>query len=169
VIAARDGRLMCLDFGDRVDGIQKHLTARYGEARLLPRRDPFGISGRIAAYLAGDFDALTAIEVDPGGTPFQREVWTALRRIPAGRTIAYGDMARAIGRPAAHRAVGTANGSNRVSIVIPCHRMVGGDGALTGYGGGVERKRWLLQHEGASVPQSRRVDGYRERLARRLA
>jgi methylated-DNA-[protein]-cysteine S-methyltransferase len=169
VIAAGDGRLVGLEFGDGVARMHEWLAARYGEARLLLRRDPFGISRRIAAYLAGDLDAVSAIEVDPGGTPFQRDVWGALRRVPAGRTITYAEMARAIGRPAAHRAVGAANGKNPVSIVIPCHRMLGSDGALTGYGGGIERKRWLLQHEGASVPALRHSDRDRDRPARRRA
>ncbi|TMA44133.1 MAG: methylated-DNA--[protein]-cysteine S-methyltransferase, partial [Deltaproteobacteria bacterium] len=88
------------------------------------------------------------IRVDPGGTEFQRRVWGALRKVPPGRTVSYGELARAVGAPGAARAVGAANGSNPVGIVIPCHRVIGADGSLTGYAGGVERKEWLLGHEG---------------------
>ena len=92
---------------------------------------------------------MRAIPVDPGGTPFQARVWRALRRIPAGTTRSYGQIARKLGQPTALRAVGHANGRNPISIVVPCHRLVGADGSLTGYGGGLARKRWLLEHEGA--------------------
>jgi methylated-DNA-[protein]-cysteine S-methyltransferase len=83
------------------------------------------------------------------GTSFQRSVWAALRTIRCGETTSYGRLAAMLGRPKAMRAVGMANGSNPVSIIVPCHRVIGADSSLTGYGGGVERKRWLLQHEGA--------------------
>jgi methylated-DNA-[protein]-cysteine S-methyltransferase len=152
-IVVGDGRLVALEFGESSARMETMVAARYGGARPALQRDPFGVSWRIEAYLTGDLDALETIEVDPGGTPFQRLVWTALRRVPAGRTITYAEMARAIGRPTAQRAVGAANGRNPVSIAIPCHRMVGTDGMLTGYGGGLARKQWLLQHEGASVRQ----------------
>jgi methylated-DNA-[protein]-cysteine S-methyltransferase len=82
------------------------------------------------------------------GTEFQRQVWTELTSIPFGQTVSYGDLARAIGKPTAVRAVGAANGDNPISIIVPCHRVVGSDGGLTGYGGGLERKEWLLKHEG---------------------
>ena len=149
VIAARDGRLVSLDFGDCRRRMLDALIARCGSARLEPELDPFGISSAIKAYLAGDLGALDRISVDPGGTPFQRDVWAALRRVPPGTTVTYAQLARALGRPAAPRAVGGANGRNPVAIVIPCHRMIGSDGSLTGYGGGLSRKRWLLGHEGA--------------------
>jgi methylated-DNA-[protein]-cysteine S-methyltransferase len=83
----------------------------------------------------------------PRGTPFQLEVWRALSEIPHGETRTYAEVARAIGRPSASRAVGAANARNPISIVVPCHRVVGADGALTGYAGGLDRKRWLLAHE----------------------
>ena len=149
VFAARNARLVSLDFGDCRGRMLAGLAARYGPARLEPARDPFGVSRRIRAYLAGELGALDDILVEPSGTPFQREVWTALRGVPAGTTVTYAQVARAVGRPAATRAVGAANGRNPVSIVIPCHRMIGSNGSLTGYGGGLHRKRWLLQHEGA--------------------
>jgi len=168
-IAASEGRLVALDFGESATRLETDLAARYGGAQLERRRDPFGVSRRIEAYLAGDLGALDTIEVDPGGTPFQRQVWTALRRVPAGRTITYAEMARTIGRPTAQRAVGAANGRNPVSIVIPCHRMVGTDGTLTGYGGGLARKRWLLQHEGAGAPRPAPRGRDSVRLATRIA
>ena len=153
VIVARDGRLVSLDFGNCRGPMLAGLAARYGPMRLKPARDPFGVSGRINAYLAGDLGAVDDILVEPGGTPFQRDVWMALRRVPAGTTVTYAQLARTVGRPAAWRAVGAANGKNPVSIVIPCHRMIGSDGSLTGYGGGLHRKRWLLGHEGA-IPRA---------------
>jgi len=109
------------------------------------------ILARLAAYFRGDLQALDGIPVDPeGGTPFQREVWLTLREIPAGATWSYGELARRIGRPSAIRAVGAANGANPVPIVLPCHRVIGANGSLVGYGGGLDRKRWLLAHEGVA-------------------
>src|SRR5882672_201238 len=104
--------------------------------------DPGGVVRRLRAYFEGDLLALDAIAVDPEGTPFQRRVWEELRRIPPGRTMSYGALARAIGRPAAVRAVGAANGRNPIAIVVPCHRVIGTDGGLTGYGGELWRKEW---------------------------
>ncbi len=89
------------------------------------------------------------------GTPFQRRVWAALTHIPAGETRSYGAQATQIGRPSAVRAVGLANGQNPIGLVVPCHRVIGADGSLTGYGGGIERKRWLLRHEGAAFKDDR--------------
>jgi methylated-DNA-[protein]-cysteine S-methyltransferase len=111
--------------------------------------DPLGYSTRLRAYFDRDVAALDGIAVDPGGTPFQQLVWTALRNIPAGRTESYGHIAQKIGRPSACRAVGLANGQNPISLVIPCHRVIGSNGKLTGYGGGLHRKEWLLEHERA--------------------
>ncbi|MDD8024947.1 MAG: methylated-DNA--[protein]-cysteine S-methyltransferase [Acidobacteriota bacterium] len=88
----------------------------------------------------------------PAGTPFQKDVWKALGRIPYGQTASYKDIAAAVGRPEAVRAVGAANGANPISIIIPCHRVIGSDGRLTGYGGGLERKEWLLRHEKGGGP-----------------
>jgi methylated-DNA-[protein]-cysteine S-methyltransferase len=122
------------------------LTAR----PLRPERDPAGVAGRLHAYFAGDLRALDDIPVDPGGTAFAREVRLALRRIPPGETRSYRELAAAVGRPRAVRAVGRANATNPVPIVLPCHRVIGRDGRLVGYGGGIERKAWLLRHEGAS-------------------
>jgi O-6-methylguanine DNA methyltransferase len=114
-----------------------------------PPSTPAGrsIHDRLVAYLGGALDALETIAVAPQGTPFQVAVWSELRKIPVGETISYAQLARAIGRPSAVRAVAGANGRNPVAIVIPCHRVIGADGTLTGYGGGLDRKRWLLGHE----------------------
>jgi methylated-DNA-[protein]-cysteine S-methyltransferase len=164
VIAARDGRLCALEFGRA--RVNRVLAARFGRARTVRTRNPFGFSARIRAYLAGDLTALDRIKVDPGGTPFQRRVWGALRRIRPGRTRSYGALARALGYGAAARAVGAANGQNPISIVVPCHRLIGGDASLTGYGGGLWRKRWLLHHEGADPERSRGSAGARPRAGR---
>ena len=110
-------------------------------------RDPHGLTSAIARYFAGDLHAIDALPVKTAGTEFQRTVWRALRDIACGTTISYGELARRIGRPEAVRAVGLANGANPVGIVVPCHRVIGANGALTGYGGGMERKRWLLDHD----------------------
>lgn len=103
---------------------------------------------RLAAYFDGDRAAIDEIPVEPGGTPFQRQVWLMLRRIRAGTTWSYRQLAERVDRPAAVRAVGAANGANPIPIVLPCHRVVGSDGRLVGYGGGMDRKKWLLAHEG---------------------
>ena len=114
-------------------------------------REPFAAaSEQLGEYFGGErteFD----LRLAPVGTRFQEQVWDALRRIPYGRTASYGEIARGIGHPTASRAVGMANGSNPISIVVPCHRVIGTDGKLTGYAGGVERKRFLLQLEGVTA------------------
>ncbi len=114
---------------------------------LVPGADPHGLTGAVADYFAGDLHAIDALPVKTAGTTFQQEIWRALREIPCGTTISYGELARRIGRPQAVRAVGLANGSNPIGVVVPCHRVIGANGSLTGYGGGIERKRWLLDHE----------------------
>ncbi len=123
-----------------------------GGHSMAARRAPVRIRSALEAYFEGDVAAIDSLAVQPAGTVFQRKVWAALREIPAGTTISYGELARRIGQPGAARAVGLANGSNPISIVIPCHRVIGADGRLTGYGGGLDRKRWLLAHERDSTP-----------------
>lgn len=143
-------RLRALDFQDSEERFER-LLKRYhqtGPGRRTPDRPPAEIGDRLAAYFAGEVDVLDSIPVATGGTPFQREIWEALRAIPSGETTTYGRLAAQIGRPSACRAVGAANGANPVVIVVPCHRVIGSDSSLTGYGGGIERKRWLLAHEG---------------------
>ncbi len=147
----RDGALAALTFEDRADGARRWLERRFGPLDEQPARDPGGAVTAVLRYLDGDLHALDELRVDTGGTDFQRAVWRRLRRIPPGATTTYGAIAAAIGSPRAVRAVGAANGDNPVAIVIPCHRVIGKDRSLTGYAGGLPRKRWLLEHEGRSV------------------
>lgn len=149
VLCVADETGLCaVEFADRREHLLAGLRRRFGEVRLNDG-DPVGAAPRLRAYFAGELSAIDALPVSLGGTPFQRAVWSELRHVPAGATIAYRTLAARCGRPAAVRAAGHANGCNPVSIVIPCHRAIGADGSLTGYGGGIERKRWLLHHEGA--------------------
>jgi methylated-DNA-[protein]-cysteine S-methyltransferase len=141
--------LRALEFADHGARTRAWLARRYGPVELTPATDGLGVAERLERYFAGDFGALDEIPVRGNGTPFQEQVWSALRRIPAGRTTTYGALAAGIGRPSARRAVGAANGANPISIVVPCHRVIGPGGDLTGYGGGLDRKLWLLRHEGA--------------------
>jgi methylated-DNA-[protein]-cysteine S-methyltransferase len=149
IIADENGNLRASDWSDHEARMQRLLRLHYGEHgfRLEPNRNPNGLADAIGRYFAGDIHVIDGLLVETGGTPFQREVWRALRRIPCGTTVSYAELAERIHRPAAVRAVGLANGSNPVGVVIPCHRVIGSDGSLTGYGGGIERKRWLLEHE----------------------
>ncbi|MEO9188683.1 MAG: methylated-DNA--[protein]-cysteine S-methyltransferase [Acetobacteraceae bacterium] len=126
-------------------------------ARLKERRAPSPARRALEAYFGGELAAIDAVAVRTEGTAFQREVWAGLRRIPVGGTVSYGELAARIGRPKAVRAVGLANGSNPISVIVPCHRVIGADASLTGYGGGLERKHWLLAHEGVDL--SRRGGG----------
>jgi methylated-DNA-[protein]-cysteine S-methyltransferase len=153
VVLVTDGRHMCaLDFADYEDRMMTLLRRYRGEVELTEADDPQGFSSRLRAYFAGRIDAVDDIPVKAGGSPFQAKVWAALRKIPAGTTITYGKLAESIGKPTAFRAVGLANGSNPISIVVPCHRVIGSDSSLTGYGGGLPRKQWLLEHEGVTLP-----------------
>ena len=162
VVCDRAGRLRALDFQDHEARLRRLLRAHYGEDgfALAAGRAPAAVTAALDGFFAGSVHALGALEVETGGTAFQRSVWHALRRIPAGVTTSYGALARAIGKPGAARAVGLANGANPIAIVVPCHRVIGAGGSLTGYAGGVERKRWLLEHEqtwcAASTPSVRR-------------
>jgi len=149
VLLAREGILLMLEFEDAEPRIEREMKARFHGEDHQPAEDPFGLASRINAYFSGDIQAVEGIDTDGGGTEFQRRVWAELKRIPASVTISYAELARRLGDPKAVRAVGTANGRNPISIVVPCHRVIGADGSLTGYGGGLERKRWLLVHEGA--------------------
>jgi methylated-DNA-[protein]-cysteine S-methyltransferase len=149
VVALHDARLCALRFAEHWPRMRPLLEKRFGQVDFRQAADPAGVITCLRKYFAGDFGALDAIIIDTGGTPFQQRVWKELRKIPAGRTVSYAHIAMAIGAPTAVRAVGAANGSNPVGIVVPCHRVIGSNGQLTGYGGGIERKRWLLRHESA--------------------
>ncbi len=153
IVADEAGRLRALDWTDHDADMQRSLRRHYGAHgfSLLPAQNPGGITAAIRAYFAGDLTAIDDLPVATGGTEFQNAVWRALRQIPCGETISYGELAWRIGRPAAVRAVGLANGANPIAIVVPCHRVIGADGSLTGYGGGIEKKRWLLAHERAGT------------------
>jgi methylated-DNA-[protein]-cysteine S-methyltransferase len=151
LIVVDGGRLCSLDYADYEQRMMQLLEGRYGPVHLTQVEDPCGFSNRIQEYFAGDHHALDEIPVSTGGTAFQQQVWLALRTIPAGTTMTYGELAAKLGRPTAYRAVGTTNALNPVAIVLPCHRVVGANASLTGYAGGLERKRWLLQHEGAAL------------------
>jgi methylated-DNA-[protein]-cysteine S-methyltransferase len=148
LVCDSEGRLRALDFASHEARLQRLLHRHYGEGRytLLTAPAP-SIRTALDAFFAGELGAIEGIAVQTGGTAFQRRVWAALRRIPAGTTTTYSRLATELGQPGASRAVGLANGANPIGIVVPCHRVIGADGSLTGYAGGVERKRWLLAHE----------------------
>jgi methylated-DNA-[protein]-cysteine S-methyltransferase len=149
------GRMRSLEFQDHEPRMRQLLRLHYGnEGRgyvLHERRAPQSMRDALVRYFAGELDALDSVQTATAGTAFQRDVWAALRRIQPGTTMSYGALARQLGYPRAVRAVGHANGANPISIVVPCHRVIGADASLTGYGGGIERKRWLLTHEGVAV------------------
>jgi methylated-DNA-[protein]-cysteine S-methyltransferase len=149
VVTDRDGNLRALDWTEYEARMRRLLCHHYGASgfQIEPRHNANGLTDAINRYFAGEFEAIDDLPVKTGGTPFQRQVWRALRKIRCGTTVSYAQLAERIGRPTAVRAVGLANGSNPVGVVVPCHRVIGSDGSLTGYGGGIERKRWLLQHE----------------------
>jgi len=147
ILVVHDGRLCGLSFPGGWSGLRRHLAARFGEVAFESGEEQSAVVRCVSSYFAGELTALDEIEVDPGGTPFQQKVWRALRRIPHGQTSSYRELAHAVGQPGAARAVATANATNPVAIVIPCHRVIHADGSISGYGGGVERKRWLLRHE----------------------
>jgi methylated-DNA-[protein]-cysteine S-methyltransferase len=156
-VFAGSGLLMGVEFGDNRAGFEgghgnepeNELVRRLRVSGFVkPHSDPAGAVSALRAYFAGDLHALDRLRVDPIGTPFQLRVWTALRTVTAGRTASYAQIANAIGAPKSTRAVGAANGANPIAIVVPCHRIIGSAGSLVGYGGGLDRKRWLLEHEG---------------------
>ena len=147
--ATQDGKLVALTFSDRWNEMEARLIRRLGSFK---RQTAGGLQTRLHAYFAGDMNAFDQIEVNPGGTAFQAAVWAKLRRIPPGSTTTYSALAHAIGSPKAVRAVGAANGANPIWLIIPCHRAIGSDGSLTGYAGGIGRKRWLLEHERLCAP-----------------
>jgi len=153
IVADRAGTLRAIDWTDYEPRMLQLLDRYFGKGAyaLAPARDPGGLAGGRRGYFEGDIDAIDRLPVEMAGTPFQNSVWRALRQIGSGETISYAELARRIGRPKAVRAAGLANGQNPISIVVPCHRVIGSDGTLTGYGGGLPRKQWLLAHEGARI------------------
>ncbi|PQH13350.1 methylated-DNA--[protein]-cysteine S-methyltransferase [Raoultella ornithinolytica] len=143
-------RLRAVEWDEHSDRMTQLLDLHYRHEgyQRIDARDPGGLSRQLDAYFAGDLSVIETLPTATAGTPFQREVWQALRTIPCGQVMHYGQLAETLGRPGAARAVGAANGSNPVSIVVPCHRVIGRNGTMTGYAGGVQRKEWLLRHEG---------------------
>ncbi len=152
-ITAADATLHALEFADHQPRLERLFARHHGPAAVADGNAPPVLASAMAAYFAGDLAAITALPVARIGSPFQQAAWAALRAIPAGQTRSYAGQAAAMGRPSAVRAVGLANGANPIGIVVPCHRVIGSGGALTGYAGGVERKAWLLRHEGALPPR----------------
>lgn len=151
VVVTRGDILCSVDFEGYEERMMALLQKRYGEILIKDAVNPGGVCDRIRAYLAGELNSLGDISTETGGTEFQQQVWQALRTIPPGQVMTYGELAEQIGRPKAVRAVGMTNGLNPISIVLPCHRVVGANGKLTGYAGGLARKRWLLAHEGVKL------------------
>ena len=149
IVADHDGNLRAVDWTDHETRMRGLLRLHYGQDgfRLEPTRNPGRLTNAIGSYFEGELTAIDTLPVQTAGTPFQRVVWRALREIACGSTLSYAKLAERIGRPTGVRAVGLANGSNPIGVVVPCHRVIGANGSLTGYGGGIERKRWLLEHE----------------------
>lgn len=148
------GELTITADGGSLTGIHMHEQRHSPKIPATYKRDDAGLAHvveQLNAYFASE---LTDFELPMTmrGTEFQRRVWAALCEIPYGETISYGELARWVGNPKASRAVGLANGRNPLAIVVPCHRVIGADGSLTGYGGGLERKVWLLEHEASHPP-----------------
>ncbi|AFJ47322.1 methylated-DNA--[protein]-cysteine S-methyltransferase [Shimwellia blattae] len=150
IITDEQYRLRAIDWEDHDARLDKLLSQHYArtEFRRTASNNPGGMCHKLADYFAGNTAIINDLPTATEGTPFQREVWAALRTIPCGQVMHYGELATRLGRPGAARAVGAANGANPISIVVPCHRVIGSSGTLTGYAGGVQRKEWLLRHEG---------------------
>jgi len=148
-IVSDGSAVRAVDF-DGYESRMHRLLIRYcGAYQLKKVRNAGGFTALLKAYFDGDLAALADIPTATSGTPFQKKVWAALRKIPVGTTTTYQAIAARIGKPLACRAVGLANGANPVALIIPCHRVIGANNRLTGYGGGLDRKQWLLKHEGA--------------------
>lgn len=147
VVGARSGRVCMVAFASDAAAVLERLERHVGPQEQTEHDDPGGAVSALRRYFDGDLTAIDELEVDPIGTDFQQSVWAALRSVPVGETTSYGEIAAAIHSPGAVRAVGSANGANPIVVIVPCHRVVRSDGSLGGYGGGLDRKRWLLAHE----------------------
>jgi O-6-methylguanine DNA methyltransferase len=149
LVSDREARLRALDFADCESRMRRLLRLHCGGLAdtLTSGPAPAALRESLEAYFAGARDPFRGLVLETSGSAFQRAVWAALRAIPSGTTTSYSALARALGRPNACRAVGLANGQNPIAIVVPCHRVIGANGRLTGYAGGLERKQWLLEHE----------------------
>ncbi|WGD52311.1 methylated-DNA--[protein]-cysteine S-methyltransferase [Bradyrhizobium sp. CB1650] len=151
LVTDAEGVLRALDWEDYEHRMRELLRLHYGAVDLRKQPAPAGMRTALSGYFDGDLAQLGTVTWRVAGTPFQRRVWTALAKIPVGTTLSYGALASRLDMPRAVRAVGHANGSNPISVVLPCHRLIGADGSLVKYGGGLARKRWLLRHEGVEV------------------
>jgi methylated-DNA-[protein]-cysteine S-methyltransferase len=149
LLADESGNLRAIEWVDHEERLNRLLSRQYQSIQITKEfcHNPSGFSSSMEAYFAGDTTSIRSLPVATGGTLFQRKVWESLRLIPSGETTSYGSLAKKLGIPTAMRAVGLANGANLISIVVPCHRVIGVNGSLTGYGGGLHRKLWLLEHE----------------------
>jgi methylated-DNA-[protein]-cysteine S-methyltransferase len=166
------GRLRAVEFWNDEAEMRELLRRFHGAAHAAFGKIATPIRQAFERYFAGDREALKAVPWTTGGTEFQRKVWQALTTIPVGQTWSYARLAAAIGKPTAVRAVGLANGANPIPIVVPCHRVIGANGSLTGFGGGLNRKRWLLRHEGAAFNDAagaRETKAVERRVERRSA
>lgn len=150
LVTDEEGVLRAFNWTDYEASMRAWLGRHYRRAQVVEGRAPASVRGPFEAYFNGDARALETVPWKASGTPFQLKVWDALCTIPAGETLSYAGLAERIGRPTAVRAVGHANGANPVAVVVPCHRVIGTNGSLTGYGGSLPRKRWLLELEGAA-------------------
>jgi methylated-DNA-[protein]-cysteine S-methyltransferase len=150
IVTDEAGYLRALDWANCESSMVRLLRLHCGSVVPEPGAAPRNLKRLLRSYFEGELGCLGAIEWRTAGTPFQRAVWTALTTIAPGETLSYGALAAKLGCSNSVRAVGMANGANPISVVVPCHRVIGSDGSLTGYGGGIERKRWLLNHEGAA-------------------
>lgn len=158
LITDETGVLRALDFHDYEERMLRLLRLHYGSMPLAGGGAPREVMAALTHYFEGELAAFRGVAWATAGTEFQRSVWAALTQIPPGTTRTYGWLAQLLGSPQAARAVGLANGANPVGIVVPCHRVIGANGALTGYGGGLHRKKWLLQHEGVQLGEEANGD-----------
>jgi methylated-DNA-[protein]-cysteine S-methyltransferase len=149
-LGEHDGRVCLLHFGAKAADARAALQ-RWYPGEPLADAEITSLRTALRRYFDGHLGVIDQIEVELNGTTFQKQVWSALRSIPAGTTLSYGELARRLGHTQAVRAVGAANGANPVALIVPCHRVIGSNGSLTGYGGGLDRKRWLLAHEGVTT------------------
>ena len=149
LILGTEEQLCYLDFSENSDRLDRLLTTRYGCYTCEKEPNLLGMQDRLDRYFNHDFRAFEGVRIETDGTDFQRRVWRKLQTIPVGQTISYHQLAASIDQPKAIRAAASANARNPVSIIIPCHRVIGKNGALRGYAGGEHRKAWLLSHEGA--------------------
>ncbi len=154
ILVARDDRLCAVEFADYFERTTQSLRVRFGAFELREAPIPRALSACFERYFDGELDSFADLPLSTNGTAFQESVWTALKATRPGDKVTYSGLAEKIGRPRAVRAVGLANGRNPIAIAIPCHRVIGKDGSLTGYAGGLDRKAWLLAHECGIAGQS---------------